>query len=31
VSEGIPLSPASLAELARIAGELGVEPLQIDQ
>jgi LDH2 family malate/lactate/ureidoglycolate dehydrogenase len=31
VREGIPLSPASLAELARIAGELGVEPLQIDQ
>jgi LDH2 family malate/lactate/ureidoglycolate dehydrogenase len=31
VREGIPLSTASLAELARIAGELGVEPLQIDQ
>ena len=31
VREGIPLSPASLDELARIAGELGVEPLQIDQ
>jgi LDH2 family malate/lactate/ureidoglycolate dehydrogenase len=31
VREGIPLSAASLAELGRIAAELGVEPLQIDQ
>jgi LDH2 family malate/lactate/ureidoglycolate dehydrogenase len=31
VREGIPLSPASVAELGRIAGELGVEPLEIDQ
>jgi LDH2 family malate/lactate/ureidoglycolate dehydrogenase len=31
VREGIPLSLASVAELGRIAGELGVEPLKIDQ
>jgi LDH2 family malate/lactate/ureidoglycolate dehydrogenase len=31
VRDGIPLSPASVAELGRIAGELGVEPLKIDQ
>jgi LDH2 family malate/lactate/ureidoglycolate dehydrogenase len=31
VREGIPLSPASVAELGRIAAELGVEPLTIDQ
>ncbi len=31
VREGIPLSPASVGELGRIAGELGVEPLKIDQ
>jgi LDH2 family malate/lactate/ureidoglycolate dehydrogenase len=31
ISEGIPLSPASVAELDRIAGELGVESLKIDQ
>jgi LDH2 family malate/lactate/ureidoglycolate dehydrogenase len=30
VREGIPLLPASVAELARIAGELGVEPMKID-
>jgi LDH2 family malate/lactate/ureidoglycolate dehydrogenase len=31
ITEGIPLSPASVAELGRIAGELGVEPLKIEQ
>jgi LDH2 family malate/lactate/ureidoglycolate dehydrogenase len=30
ITEGIPLSSASVAELGRIAGELGVEPLKID-
>ena len=31
VREGIPLSPASVAELGRSAAELGGEPLTIDQ